>query len=139
MGCRNFQKKELSFRLTAFPCTHTSCLKFLLKLSLCSAQDYQWYFSIQDKLNALGTSAPKTYNLKVLVTTKKTKFEYLHNVSLFFFPKNFSIPSEHPNAILIYFFPLGSKSVSYKNRIYHPKLLQRCCWLYICQRKKFQN
>lgn len=130
-------QKKLSFRLMAFPCAHISCLKFLLKISFCNSQDYRWYFSIQEKLNTLGTPAPKTYNkLMALVTTKKTKIEYLHHVSLFFFPNNFSIPSEHPNAILIYFFALGSKSVSYKNRIHHFKLLQRCCWLYICQRRK---
>lgn len=89
-GHRNFPKKELSFTIKIFTCTHTSFLKFLLKISLCSSQDYQWYFSIKDKLNALGTSGPKTYNnLMVLVTTKKTKIEYWHDVSLFFFPNNF--------------------------------------------------
>lgn len=85
-------QKKLSFRLMAFPCAHISCLKFLLKISLCSSQDYRWYFSIQEKLNTLGTPAPKTYNkLMALVTTKKTKIEYLHNVSLFSSPTIFPL------------------------------------------------
>lgn len=74
-GCRNFPKKEVPFRLKTFSCT--AYLKFLLKISLFSSQDYQRYFSIKDKLNALGTSVPKTYNnLMVLLTRRKTRIEY---------------------------------------------------------------